>query len=137
MAHTVCEHLRAKNLLVIVDNCEHVVTGCAQLTDVLIRNCSGVQVVATSREPLRIHGETVWTVPPLVPDEAVDLSVRRAHAAAAALPLKTDDLDSIRGLRPVGGHPARDRTGRGACACARCGADCGTAGGPARPAVAR
>jgi predicted ATPase len=98
LTHSVCEHLRAKNLLIILDNCEHVVTGCAQLTDVLIRNCSGVQVVATTREPLRIHGETVWTVPPLAVDDAVDLFVRRARAAAAAMPLKTDDLDAIIGI---------------------------------------
>lgn len=98
LTHTVCEHLQAKNLLVILDNCEHVVTGCAQLIDALIRNCSGVQVLATSREPLRIHGETVWTVPPLAADEAVDLFVRRARAAAAAMPLKAQEVDAIRGI---------------------------------------
>jgi predicted ATPase/DNA-binding XRE family transcriptional regulator len=93
---SVCDHLRAMNLVIVLDNCEHLLAGCAQLADVLIRNCSGVQVVTTSREPLRIHGETVWTVPPLAPDEAVDLFVRRAGAAAAAMPLKNEDVEAIR-----------------------------------------
>jgi predicted ATPase/DNA-binding XRE family transcriptional regulator len=93
---SVCDHLRAMNLVIILDNCEHVLTGCAQLADVLIRNCSGVQVVTTSREPLRIHGETVWMVPPLALDEAVDLFVRRAGAAAAAMPLKNEEIQAIR-----------------------------------------
>jgi transcriptional regulator with XRE-family HTH domain len=43
---SICEHLRAKNLLIILDNCEHAVAACAELTDVLIRNCSGVSVLA-------------------------------------------------------------------------------------------
>jgi predicted ATPase/DNA-binding XRE family transcriptional regulator len=98
LTDSVCEHLRAKNLLVILDNCEHVVAGCAALTDVLIRNCSELRVVATSREALRIHGETVWTVPPLGSGEAVELFVLRAHAAAAATPLENDSLEAIYGI---------------------------------------
>jgi predicted ATPase/DNA-binding XRE family transcriptional regulator len=96
LTSSVREHLRAKNLLIILDNCEHVVAACAELTDMLIRSCSDVDVVTTSREALRIHGETVWTVPPLGSDEAVELFERRAQAAAAAMPLETDNVDAIR-----------------------------------------
>jgi predicted ATPase/DNA-binding XRE family transcriptional regulator len=95
LTSSICEHLRTKSLLLILDNCEQVVAACAGLADVLIRNCSDVSILATSREALRIHGETVWTVPPLASGEAVELFVRRAQAAAAAMPLETEDVDAI------------------------------------------
>jgi predicted ATPase len=86
----VCDYLRAKKALIVLDNCEHVVTGCARFIDALIRNCSGVRVMATSRQPLHVHGETVWTVPPLTSDEAVDLFRGLARAADASTPMETD-----------------------------------------------
>ena len=51
------QHFQAGRVLLVLDNCEHVVTACAQLVDVLIRASSSLQLVITSREPLRIHGE--------------------------------------------------------------------------------
>jgi len=50
---------------VVLDNCEHLVDACAKLTDVLLRGCSGVHVIATSREPLGLDGERVFRVPSL------------------------------------------------------------------------
>ena len=77
------QHLQAGRVLLVLDNCEHVVAACAQLVDVLIRASSSLQLVITSREPLRIHGETVRVVPPLAADESVALFIQRAQAAAA------------------------------------------------------
>jgi predicted ATPase/DNA-binding XRE family transcriptional regulator len=88
------QDLQAGRVLLVLDNCEHVVAACAQLVDVLIRSSSSLQVVITSREPLRIHGETVRVVPPLAPDESVALFRQRAQAAAATR-LTSADIDVI------------------------------------------
>jgi transcriptional regulator with XRE-family HTH domain len=92
---SVREHLQPRRVLLVLGNCEHVVAACAQLADVLIRASSSLQLVITSREPLRIHGETVWVVPPLAADEAVALFTQQAQAAAAATNLSSADLDRI------------------------------------------
>jgi predicted ATPase len=89
------EHLQAGRVLLVLDNCEHVVAACAQLVDVLIRASSSLQLLITSREPLRIHGETVRVVPPLAADESVALFIQRAQAAAAATRLTSTDIDMI------------------------------------------
>ena len=61
--------LRGRNLLVILDNCEHLLDACARLADALLRACPWLRVLATSREPLGITGEMAWRVPSLpVPD---------------------------------------------------------------------
>jgi transcriptional regulator with XRE-family HTH domain len=91
---SVREHLQPRRVLLVLDNCEHVVAACAQLADVLIRASSSLQLVITSREPLRIHGETVWVVTPLAADEAVALFTQQAQAAAATN-LSSADLDRI------------------------------------------
>lgn len=70
--------LRDRRVLICLDNCEHVLDGCAQLTDALLRSCPRVSVLATSREPLGVAGETVWRVPSLGEDEAVRLFADRA-----------------------------------------------------------
>jgi non-specific serine/threonine protein kinase len=88
--------LGSRRLLLVLDNCEHLVDGCAELVDAVLRVCPGVTVLATSREPLRAAGEVTWRVPslPAPPDEplaAADAleypSVRLfADRAGAALP---------------------------------------------------
>jgi len=61
--------LRPRRLLLLLDNCEHLVGACARLADALLRACPGLTVLATSREPLSIAAEAAWPVPPLaVPD---------------------------------------------------------------------
>jgi transcriptional regulator with XRE-family HTH domain len=92
---SVRQHLQHRRVLLVLDNCEHVVAACAQLADVLIRASSSLQLVITSREPLRIHGETVWVVPPLAADESVALFTEHAQAAAAATNLTSTDIDLI------------------------------------------
>ena len=73
------DHLSPRTTLLVLDNCEHLVGGCASLADSLLRSCPGLRVLATSREPLGVDGETLFTVPPLsLPDPrrpaGVDLS---------------------------------------------------------------
>ncbi|MCC6191193.1 MAG: tetratricopeptide repeat protein [Anaerolineales bacterium] len=58
-------YLRRKRLLLVWDNCEHLIGACAQLAEALLRACPGVSLLATSREPLRVEGEATWPVPPL------------------------------------------------------------------------
>jgi transcriptional regulator with XRE-family HTH domain len=64
------DHLSARQLLLVLDNCEHLLEASATLTDTLVRTCPSVRIVATSREAMRIRGETVWLVPSLRSAEA-------------------------------------------------------------------
>jgi DNA-binding SARP family transcriptional activator len=87
--------LRSAELLLVLDNCEHLLGACADLAVALLGSAPGVRVLATSREPLGVPGEAVYPVPPLaVPLEssdaqalarapAVRLFVARATAARA------------------------------------------------------
>jgi predicted ATPase/DNA-binding CsgD family transcriptional regulator len=72
-------HLRDRRLLICLDNCEHVVNATAGLADALLRSCPEVSVLATSREPLGVAGETVWRVPSMVEADAVRLFGERAN----------------------------------------------------------
>ncbi len=95
LGETLAGRLRSKRLLLVLDNCEHLLGACADLTEALLRSAAGVRVLATSREALRLPGETVWRVPSLaMPDlsgslaakdlagyEAVRLFVERAASA--------------------------------------------------------
>jgi predicted ATPase len=88
-------YLEARHLLLVLDNCEHVIEECARIVASLLAHCPRLALLATSREPLAINGEVVLRVPALgLPDEAepVDrtrllrhdalrLFVERAHAA--------------------------------------------------------
>lgn len=66
---TLAHHIRAKHLLLVLDNCEHLVDACALLAAALLRACPDLQILATTREALGIAGESVWTVPSLsLPD---------------------------------------------------------------------
>ncbi|MFW6090648.1 MAG: BTAD domain-containing putative transcriptional regulator [Actinomycetota bacterium] len=65
MADSVADALVDKSLLLVLDNCEHVITAAAQLAGRLLGRCPGVTILATSREPLAVDGEQVWRVPPL------------------------------------------------------------------------
>jgi predicted ATPase/DNA-binding CsgD family transcriptional regulator len=64
--------LRESSTLLIFDNCEHVIAACAELIETLLRSCSGVHVLATSREPLNVAGEVTWVTPPLSVPGPVD-----------------------------------------------------------------
>jgi non-specific serine/threonine protein kinase len=62
---TVADSLRGRDLLLLLDNCEHVVDACAHLVDTLLHICPRLRVLATSREVLGASGETIWRVPSL------------------------------------------------------------------------
>ena len=69
-AATLADYLAGRQLLLVLDNCEHLVDAVAKLADPLLRAAAGLRVLATSRESLNIAGETVLTVPPLRVPEA-------------------------------------------------------------------
>ena len=62
---TLSDALRTRRLLLALDNCEHLLDSCAKLCKRLLASSPELRVVVTSREPLRVAGETVWPVPPL------------------------------------------------------------------------
>ncbi|GAA3938273.1 hypothetical protein GCM10022244_53350 [Streptomyces gulbargensis] len=78
-AHLV-EHLSARPFLLVLDNCEHVIDAAAALAETLLTHCPRLRVLATSREPLGVPGETVRPVDPLPPDPAHRLFTERARA---------------------------------------------------------
>jgi len=60
---TLTAYLSAKHLLLILDNCEHLITICAELAEAILQHCPQVSLLATSREALNIGGELPWRVP--------------------------------------------------------------------------
>lgn len=95
LADTLADHLRERSLLLVLDNCEHVVDVVAELTVELLKECKQLKVLATSREPLRVPGEVTWRVPPLGRDEAVRLFVDRATAHEAQFRINDDNVDAV------------------------------------------
>ncbi len=63
LLQSVVEHLRKKRLLLVLDNCEHLLEASARVAQHLLRECEGIRILATSREALGITGETAWAVP--------------------------------------------------------------------------
>ncbi|MBI3659129.1 tetratricopeptide repeat protein [Candidatus Acetothermia bacterium] len=107
-------YLQSKQLLLVLDNCEHLVEGCVQLVEELLQYCPSLRIVATSREELGIAGETVWKTPPLLsPDlqslpskgeelvatliqyEAVELFVERAASSDSGFRLTNQNARAI------------------------------------------
>jgi predicted ATPase len=101
LTETLADALRPRSLLLLLDNCEHLLSACAQLAETLLQRCPNLRLLATSREGLRIAGETTYRVPPLsLPDlerlprvamltqsEAVQLFVDRATASLPSFTL--------------------------------------------------
>ncbi|MCW3054406.1 MAG: putative ATPase [Chthonomonadales bacterium] len=82
---TLQEYLRERTLLLILDNCEHLVADCARLAQSLLHACPQVRLLATSRETLNIPGETVWRIPSLsLPGEGADFSPAGVTGSEAA-----------------------------------------------------
>jgi predicted ATPase/DNA-binding CsgD family transcriptional regulator len=81
---TLIAYLRGRQLLLVLDNCEHLLDACAQLTDGLLRACPALKILATSREPLGPAGEAVFPVSPLpVPDPQLAASVEGIGSIAS------------------------------------------------------
>jgi predicted ATPase/DNA-binding XRE family transcriptional regulator len=75
--------LAPQEIIIVLDNCEHVVSSCAKVADTLLRHCPKLRLIATSREPLSIAGETVYRVPSLSLPSADDDSVAAAESSDA------------------------------------------------------
>ena len=105
----ILDFLRSRQLLIVLDNCEHLVEACAQFADAVLRNCRNSRILASSREPLAVGGELAWRVPALsAPDPkiqnsmqdiiqyaAVRLFVERARFAASSFQLTPENARSI------------------------------------------
>jgi non-specific serine/threonine protein kinase len=103
------DYLASRRLLLVLDNCEHLVDAVAKLAHTLLRSCPGLQVLATSREPLNIDGEATLAVPPLsAPDldrsmslgtlsryEAVALFTERATATVPGFTLTSANQAAV------------------------------------------
>ncbi len=83
---TIASQLSGKRVLLILDNCEQVLAGCAELAQSILATAPDVHVLATSREPLHISGEFVHHVPPLKVDAGIALFDERARQAGSVLP---------------------------------------------------
>jgi non-specific serine/threonine protein kinase len=120
LTDTLVEHLGSREILLILDNCEHLVEGCAPLADTLLRACPNLRVLATSRETLGIGGENAWLVPSLfLPDpgqlppveelgryEAIFLFVERAQDVASSFELTEHNSPAVaRVCRTLDGNP--------------------------------
>jgi hypothetical protein len=80
------EAVGGRSLLVLLDNCEHVIGGCAKLADALLRGCPNLLLLATSREPLDVGGERVYRVPSMgLPSEGAGVAEIRASEAVRLL----------------------------------------------------
>ncbi|MDA2893142.1 BTAD domain-containing putative transcriptional regulator [Mycolicibacterium sp. BiH015] len=92
---TVIEHLRDHHVLLLVDNCEHVLDSAAGFIDRVTRDCPRVTVLATSREPLAVAGERVMPVPPLPEREATALFADRAKAGRPDFDLEAEPVGAV------------------------------------------
>jgi predicted ATPase len=103
------DYLQPRQLLLLLDNCEHLIAACAPLAETLLRTCPRLRILTTSREALGIAGETTWRVPPLaVPEphhlppldrllanEAVRLFVDRAGAARPGFAVTNENASAV------------------------------------------
>jgi predicted ATPase/class 3 adenylate cyclase len=86
LASTLAEAVGQRSLLVLLDNCEHVVDACAKLADALLRACPNIVLLATSREPLGIDGEHVYRVPSMdTPADGAGIGAIRSAEAVRLL----------------------------------------------------
>jgi predicted ATPase/DNA-binding CsgD family transcriptional regulator len=85
-------------VLVLLDNCEHLVEGAAGLAQRLVTSCASVSVLATSRASLGVASERAWDVPPLDQRSAVELFTDRAQAIPGAVPFDSAENPVIEGI---------------------------------------
>ncbi|MEU5577685.1 BTAD domain-containing putative transcriptional regulator [Streptomyces huasconensis] len=99
------EHCAGRRMLVILDNCEHVVEAAARLADELLTRCPGLTVLATSREPLGVPGESLRPVEPLPEAVAVRLFAERGAAARPGFTVDDDPAAAAEICRRLDGLP--------------------------------
>ena len=88
---TLAEVLRSRCLLLALDNCEHLIDTCVEIAGRLLASSPGVRLLMTSREPLRLAGETVWRVPPLAVPPDVPPAVSPAGTGDGAAHANHDE----------------------------------------------
>jgi predicted ATPase/class 3 adenylate cyclase/Flp pilus assembly protein TadD len=89
------DYFQPRHVLLVLDNCEHLIDQCAQLADTLLRACPALQILATSRQSLGVAGETTWRVPPLSSPEAGAASTLEHAEAYEAVRLFADRAAAI------------------------------------------
>ena len=106
LLHTLAVRLRADRALLVLDNCEHVIESAAKLSAELLSHCSGLRILATSREPLGVPGEQVRPLAGLVQSEATRLLADRGAAARPGFTIGTRDAAvAIKLTRRLDGLP--------------------------------
>ncbi|MFJ3235248.1 ATP-binding protein [Streptomyces sp. NPDC086787] len=116
----IIDHVGSREVLLTLDNCEHLIDDCALFVDALMRACPRVRILATSRQSLGVYGETTLVVPPLpVPDvedapspgtlaqyDSVRLFIDRACAVLPGFELRSQDCPAVARLcRALDGIP--------------------------------
>ena len=95
LQNLVIDYLRDKKLLLILDNCEHLIVVCARLANTLLHQCAGLKILASSREALGIAGEVAYHTPSLADAESTNLFVDRARAANSKFSLTNSNASSV------------------------------------------
>lgn len=92
---TVVREVADQHALLVIDNCEHVIDHAARLVERLLGDCPRLHILATSREPVGVSGETAMRVPSLADDAAVQLFIDRARAASAGFEVTPESEDAV------------------------------------------
>jgi predicted ATPase/transcriptional regulator with XRE-family HTH domain len=93
---TVTGFIGARRVLVVLDNCEHMLEACAGLAEALLRACHGLVILATSREPVGVAGEATWQVPSLPVDgAAIELFADRAQRARPGFDITPENHEAV------------------------------------------
>jgi predicted ATPase/DNA-binding CsgD family transcriptional regulator len=87
--------LRERSVLLVLDNCEHLLPASGAAALDLLAACPGVRIVATSRTPLGVIGESVFALQPLAPDDAIELFRHRAEAASPVFRLDATNANAV------------------------------------------
>ncbi|MFC8763577.1 BTAD domain-containing putative transcriptional regulator [Streptomyces sp. NPDC057193] len=99
------EHCAGRRMLLLLDNCEHLVAAAAELAEALLARCPGVRVLATSREPLGVPGERVRPVGPLLTEPALRLLGERGAAVRPGFRTEEDPEAAAEIVRRLDGLP--------------------------------
>ena len=93
---TLVRFLGDRETLVMLDNCEHLIDACAELTDALLGACPQLTILATSRASIGVPGEMTWRVPSLsLTDEAIELFIDRARLARPDFNITAEDATAV------------------------------------------
>lgn len=93
---SVVRHIGDRRMLIVLDNCEHLLDPCAVLIEELLGNCAAVTLLATSREPIGIPGEVIWRVPSLpVETDAVELFAERARKVRSDFHITDENASAV------------------------------------------